>query len=1135
MKRFSKILLATLLVLCLTVTTFAFTGVFSHAESMQEGVYVVFTGTDTTGQLENDWVTVDANGVIQDKTLKFVVHNETPDKYADDETKANKPIIITGYETNGDLTLNGDTENQRVINEASIDISSGTATPGQILWVKVTYYVEGNLSSLTETCTARIFVTTGEDFYTQVPANNYNVKIEKNGVSSYQFNCNGYAAPITAEDTDAHYESSATRTGEKTMPKDFNLFKPETWVHPGEPVDQSCTDQNIFYTIRLDVSRYSEWKQFGLKFHYQGGDVREHMSVAGVDMTQYNTASGSMSMLEIASSPGTPHAAKEFTNDDPTPYCKTDITEGNSEWRELAFDGNVPSECVSDPANAPRFRAGCGVLGVADADISGGTVQRKTAVAYFFFNFTILGVDKSDLRSDLLKYAREGKNQASYEANSWNAYVTELDKAYEMMADTGCTVEQLAAQRSTLKTKHDNLKRLAVVYTNHYYYEGIDASNPVLFATDLKRDQENSDAEDDDGEYHITSERQINRAAASNNESVTVAVTADTNYTMTVNLYYWYVDTEPLQELIDYYDENFSNDALVKKQYDTEGNLIYTTNSWNKYVNAINTYRNYLTKTDLFEYDYRLATNAITTAFKGLKYDNPTTPWLDEGVAWATQIKASKTITDIDELESVFIDNGNRGFDWRYSTIFGSKHARELYSAMDEALTEAKTLKEGNYTKAQAQEATDNLWNAIEALQIKDPMGLYKDGVGHADKAYYGWIINPSDPSQNRNAKDFGLSMLYEAIVNRAASVQIDKGNGEYMSFSELKPENFTEESWKDLLDAMYGQRELWEDDYEEYFADLASFDAVEFYSEIGVACKVAESYPAGETVTLMDEEGELVVGTSLDIPAYPMIHNIWFLASQQNYNACRDNLLEKIRNLVWAVDTDELQEAYDEAQDVDYDLYTNASGKVLKDALATAKAKLDAVDAGDQLFGDDNAVTQEVINDQIDIIAAAVMGLNLKPTMEAENPNEIELDDTCISGTDAGTTGAQLMEQLKFNNFSADAEKKILDKDDNEIALDAQLATGDRVVLRSVAVDEEGQHEIYQEAVVIVKGDVGGDALIGEDDVQLVFNYAFTKSGIQDAESNCYMKAADFNNDNKVNLTDAVLINFMLHGHNFN
>ena len=197
MKRFSKILLATLLVLCLAVSTFAFTGVFSHAESMQEGVYVVFTGTDTTGNLQNDWVTVDSNGVIQDQTLKFVVHNETPDKYADDETKANKPIIITGYETNGNLTLNGDTENQRVTNEASIDIVSGSITPGQILWVKVTYYVEGNLSSMTETCTARIYATT-PNFYNESPSS-YNVKIEKNGVSSYQFNCDGYAAPITSQ------------------------------------------------------------------------------------------------------------------------------------------------------------------------------------------------------------------------------------------------------------------------------------------------------------------------------------------------------------------------------------------------------------------------------------------------------------------------------------------------------------------------------------------------------------------------------------------------------------------------------------------------------------------------------------------------------------------------------------------------------------------------------------------------------------------------------------------------------------------------------------------------------------------------------------------------------------------------
>ena len=68
MKKFTKGLLAVLLVVCVAVSAFAFTGIFSSAQAIPKDVSIDFTGAD------NDWLTLSGTS-IQDKALKVTIYN----------------------------------------------------------------------------------------------------------------------------------------------------------------------------------------------------------------------------------------------------------------------------------------------------------------------------------------------------------------------------------------------------------------------------------------------------------------------------------------------------------------------------------------------------------------------------------------------------------------------------------------------------------------------------------------------------------------------------------------------------------------------------------------------------------------------------------------------------------------------------------------------------------------------------------------------------------------------------------------------------------------------------------------------------------------------------------------------------
>ena len=146
MKRFTKGLLAALLVITVVVSACAFTGVFSSAQALNEGVTVAFNGAD------NDWVTLSGT-TIQDKALQAIVYN-----YSEDE------IILSKIESNGtNIVYSGWTNNMPLASGSPYPIGiSGTTTNNAVLTVTVTYYIKGNPTATAETCTTYIYCSSSQ-------------------------------------------------------------------------------------------------------------------------------------------------------------------------------------------------------------------------------------------------------------------------------------------------------------------------------------------------------------------------------------------------------------------------------------------------------------------------------------------------------------------------------------------------------------------------------------------------------------------------------------------------------------------------------------------------------------------------------------------------------------------------------------------------------------------------------------------------------------------------------------------------------------------------------------------------------------------------------------------------------------
>ena len=83
MKKMTKLLISVILAICVAVSAFALTGVFSSAQAIPKDVSIDFTAAD------NDWVTLSGT-TIQDKALKVTIYN-----FSDDT------IVLSKIENNG--------------------------------------------------------------------------------------------------------------------------------------------------------------------------------------------------------------------------------------------------------------------------------------------------------------------------------------------------------------------------------------------------------------------------------------------------------------------------------------------------------------------------------------------------------------------------------------------------------------------------------------------------------------------------------------------------------------------------------------------------------------------------------------------------------------------------------------------------------------------------------------------------------------------------------------------------------------------------------------------------------------------------------------------------------------------------
>ncbi|MBR0413913.1 MAG: FIVAR domain-containing protein [Clostridia bacterium] len=503
------------------------------------------------------------------------------------------------------------------------------------------------------------------------------------------------------------------------------------------------------------------------------------------------------------------------------------------------------------------------------------------------------------------------------------------------------------------------------------------------------------------------------------------------------------------------------NTQATKPYKDEDDNDIYDATSWNNYVAAAAEATRVLNNRDLFQDDIDEATRNLNAAEAALIRLTPDVEWLTEGMQWADNI-----------IENSFDDDF--GYGWDKTALFASSYAQERYAALETAYNEAvEVTNTPGYTKAQADRVCAALWQAISNLRTVDSttMGLLNEGnVRHADIDQYGWYKSLKD--QHREST--GLRVVYNDIL--------DNTSGSY----QLQAEDFTAESWEQLQDALYGD-----------------------FAEGKYACaETQESYPVNSAV------GEL------NVPAYSMINNIWFLASQADYNACRDNLLAKVNHLEWIVDSSALEAICAQADAIDVALYTGNSAAPFLDIKEFADAKLTKL-SDPQLYGDPDAVTNDVIAETVQELQAAIDNLVLRPKLTPNTPSvQFEAGtDTTIYGETIGNTVEDALAHLDIINDSDYAILKVYSATDREAALNDALGTGFTVKLMGT------DGEVYETHTFVVMGDVDGNGLRTAQDFESIFTFAFEDNNL----SGVYLEAADLNGDKTVDLSDAVLLQMAL------
>ncbi len=943
-----------------------------------------------TGAAKEDYVTMSGT-TIQDPALAVMVYNDGEEQ-----------IELTAIESNGTSIVYSDYSQGMKIDAyqtAKIGIS-GTTTNNAVLSVTVTYRVTGNPVSTLETCTAYIYCS----------SQSYSEAVVKCGIDS-SFGVYGVHTKMTL----GPLSSSSV---------------------PSESASPSTTA-----SIYIDGSKYKTWGDFNLHMSIYEDDTRDHAFFDKITVTQ--TSSTGSFLYGGYGSTATEKSVTSTYDEDAATGFYINITQENTV--DTAFSGTIPTEASSTVTMTLRGYGQTG--GIA------GVLAVKTKELTPTFTFTIYNNDKSAIRQRLDELSLLGLNSGSYTSDSWNTYESALKKAYIQLGTVQTTAANVSSALSTLNTAYNNLVRYVTVITNQYYYSGKDNTNPVLITRSY-------DLQIPNGSQYapvvLQSDQYAEYPFNRQNTSSSVTVTADdaTDYTFTVNQYYWKVDTSALEAAI--------QAQADKIHIDSDGNEMYTDDSWQAYVKAAESGKTVLNDTTLFQADIDAAVKVINNAKNSLVRLAVDTDWMDEGIAWAECILYNDYYTD-------------PGYGWDTDALFLGD-AMTKKNLLEQAYNTAQTiLADPEFQKADADAAAVDLWNAIYNLYIVDntTKGLITSGgIRFADVSKYGYYQSLRDQTSD----EYGLKDVFLDVT--------EDPSAEYDRYS-LNESDFTPESWYMLQDALYGS-------YEQGLFDLATTE---------------EPYEVDSDV------GELYV------PAYSMINNIWYLASQADYNACRDNVINKINNLEYVLDSTALDEVCATAETIETSEYTAVSVESYQEVLVAAQDILAAL-AEPQLYGNENVVTQEQIDKAAADLQAAIEALDLIPLIDPIGDG-VQINSTGeVTGVSQSTTVAEAIADFDIIKTDSDGYKgeyRIEDNDGNVCTEDEAVGTGYTLYLSYNGVD-------YDSHQFIILGDVDGNAAKDDVDFWAVYNYSLDLP-TSTALEGIYFKAADMNGDGIVDLCDAIMI----------
>lgn len=1034
MKKLTKVLVSVLLILVLGVTTCLFTGVFSSAQAVATDVSVRFAGVDKT-----DWLTLSGN-TIQDADFKIVVSN-----------MSEKDIIVTDLSHTGHSNITFTTWSEGMTIRAGKEVSfgiSGDVDNNAVFTTTITYHVKKNPEETSETATAYIYATSFD--YTTGHSEGYMesgflILGLKTGLDLYPVN-------------DSTYTTSKTKRAQGPVAG-------QSWVPMRDNSD--IYDPTTTTTIYLDGSQYKKWEDFGLTFGFysmpfDGDTARQIANMVGLEIDLSNSGSSTMTLslsgFEASALPG--GESKVTSNYDGSEGFF--LHSENGATTKATFSGAIPTEAQTS-IKLKMVGNGVGTM----TDNFGGIINATSANFEATWNITVYNNDKTALRSRLEDLALEGLNAGSYR-DGWSAYEKALKDAYQTLGTIKVKASDVQSALNKLNTAYDKLVdnngytnnyRYAVVITNNYYYKGDDDSNPVAMSSHPAYDMtvENGSTYHPiiiaDGGYS----QPINRKRVVTEKVINVD--ASTNYTEVINQYYWYINESRFNAL--------NNEFKKKPTKDSQGNNLYTDESWNAYADAIAKTAEDLKKDNIFQKDIDDDCDAIVEARDNLEREGIDTVWLAEGMAWAEQILFNEY--NYEDYEDYY-DGEEVNYEWNSDELFQSQYTLDLITDLYDAYNNAAEILDEDYTKDQTDAAAVVLWNAIYNLKVVDEEKglLYETFYGHADVNHYGYY-DDFDPV----CEDPGLKPLYDDIM--------DNTSGTY----QLNEDEFTSDSWYALQDALKGD-----------------------YSEgMFMHARTEEPYEAPN-----NPMGVLYV------PAYSMINNIFYLASQDDLNACRDNLLAKVRGLEYELDFSDLEALKDRLADFELTDYTDSTAAAFDTELQKATAMLTALESA-QHYGDEDPITQAEIDAQYAALEAAEAQLILKPYFDVddETPEAVQINTEkgYVYGETIGKTVNQVLEDLNIVHDSEDVVPRVFKKNGTEVPRNAAIGTGYELRLY---VDGD----VCQTLKLVVVGDVNGDAKITEADFNSVYACA---TGTGDDLEGIFKEAADVNGDNVLDLSDAATL----------